>query len=168
GSPPLGLPWIIDAVLARALTAGAALERAASDQPYGRQAVFRDPFGHRWMLSGARADVGRRHGDIGYASLNVPDAARAAAFYGAVLGWRYEPAAAGHARQVVGQGLHHGIWGRDGPPTLFLAFAVAGLDAALARVRDAGGTAGPAEDEPYGRIAECRDDQGTRFALLEV
>lgn len=157
----------VDAVLARALTAGAALERAASDEPYGRQAVFRDPFGHRWMLSGARADVGRRHGDIGYASLNVPDAGRAAAFYGAVLDWRYEPAAAGRSRQVVGQGLHHGIWGQDGPPTLFLAFAVADLDAALAAVAAAGGTAGGAEEQPWGRVADCHDDQGTAFALYQ-
>lgn len=40
-----------DAVLARAVAAGATLLRAASDQFYGeRTGTFRDPFGHTWMV----------------------------------------------------------------------------------------------------------------------
>lgn len=40
-----------DAVMARALAAGATLERAAQDQFYGeRSGVFIDPAGHRWMI----------------------------------------------------------------------------------------------------------------------
>lgn len=157
----------VDAVLARAVAAGAGLERAAADHPYGRNAVLRDPFGHRWMLTGAPVDVGRRHGDVGYASLHVPDAARAADFYAAVLGWRYAPGAPGHARQVVDQALSHGIWAADGPPTVLLAVAVADLDAALERVRASGGTTGEPERRPWGRAADCRDDQGTAFAVYQ-
>ncbi|MFI5446981.1 VOC family protein [Polaromonas sp. UC242_47] len=40
-----------DAVIARALQAGARLEMAAQDQFYGeRSGSFRDPFGHRWNV----------------------------------------------------------------------------------------------------------------------
>ncbi len=43
-----------DAVLARALAAGATLERAAQDQFYGeRSGAVRDPFGHRWLVGHA-------------------------------------------------------------------------------------------------------------------
>jgi PhnB protein len=41
----------VDAVLARAVAAGASLLRAAEDQWWGvRSASFRDPFGHRWSI----------------------------------------------------------------------------------------------------------------------
>lgn len=40
-----------DAVIARALAAGATLERAAQDAFYGeRSGAVRDPFGHRWLI----------------------------------------------------------------------------------------------------------------------
>ncbi|MBX3245630.1 MAG: VOC family protein [Myxococcales bacterium] len=40
-----------DALLARAVGAGATLVRAASDQFYGeRSGTVRDPFGHEWMI----------------------------------------------------------------------------------------------------------------------
>ena len=40
-----------DAVVARALDAGASLERAVQDEFYGeRGGVVRDPFGHRWNI----------------------------------------------------------------------------------------------------------------------
>lgn len=40
----------VDAALARALAAGAVLERAAADTAWGRIAVIADPFGHGWCL----------------------------------------------------------------------------------------------------------------------
>lgn len=40
-----------DAVVARAVAAGATLDMAPQDQFYGeRSGVFRDPFGHRWNV----------------------------------------------------------------------------------------------------------------------
>lgn len=43
-----------DAVIARALAAGATLETAAADQFYGeRSGTIRDPFGHRWNIGHA-------------------------------------------------------------------------------------------------------------------
>lgn len=41
----------VDAVAARVTAAGTSLDRGPEDTPYGRVAVFRDPFGHRWMLN---------------------------------------------------------------------------------------------------------------------
>ena len=36
--------------MARAESAGATVERPATDAPYGRTGVIVDPYGHRWML----------------------------------------------------------------------------------------------------------------------
>jgi len=42
----------VDAFAARALEAGATLERPPEDQPDGeRRGVLRDPFGHRWFIA---------------------------------------------------------------------------------------------------------------------
>lgn len=151
----------VDAAVVRAVGAGAHLDRPAADNPYGRNAVLRDPFGHRWMISGPNAGAGVRHGDIGYVSLQVPDVERAAGFFSAVLGWQVE------GRQVRGLSLHHGLW--DGEPrrTLFCAYAVDDVEAAVERVRAAGGTASEPHDEPYGRLSDCEDDQGVRFAVYQ-
>lgn len=40
----------VDEVYARACRAGATAERDPQTTPHGRNAVVRDPFGHRWML----------------------------------------------------------------------------------------------------------------------
>jgi uncharacterized glyoxalase superfamily protein PhnB len=40
----------VDALTTRAVDRGAALDRGPEDSDHGRTAVFRDPFGHRWML----------------------------------------------------------------------------------------------------------------------
>lgn len=48
----------VDAVLARALEAGATQERPLEDQLYGdRSAGFVDPFGHRWSVATRVEDV---------------------------------------------------------------------------------------------------------------
>jgi uncharacterized glyoxalase superfamily protein PhnB len=50
-----------DAVVQRAVAAGAVLERPVADSPHGRGGVVRDPSGHRWMVS-HEARRRRRHG----------------------------------------------------------------------------------------------------------
>ncbi len=40
----------VDGLAAAAAERGATLDRGPQDSPHGRTAVFRDPFGHRWML----------------------------------------------------------------------------------------------------------------------
>jgi len=106
-----------------------------------------------------------RPGDIGYASLWVPDIGRAAAFYAAVLGWAYGPSHDPHARQVPGAAPPQGLWGGQPRSTLFCSYVVDDAAAAVARVQAAGGQAGDPIRRPYGLVADCTDDQGTRFAV---
>jgi len=172
----------VDGAVRRATDAGAEVERAPADNPYGRNAVVRDPFGHRWIISAApdaappdAAVAGRAAspaeqlmapGDIGYVSLWVPDVDRARAFFGSVLGWSFGPGRAEQGAQVAGVTLHHGLWGGVEHNTLFLCYLVDDVDAAVQRVRAAGGEAQVPSDEPYGRVASCLDDQGTAFAVF--
>lgn len=162
----------VDEVIGRAVAVGANLERAAADYEYGRNGVIRDPFGHRWIITAeptepaGRDDVVLRHGDIGYVSLWVPDVARATRFFGTVLGWEYEGAGQERGRRVIGQRLHHGLWGGVDEPTLFCCYAVEDVEAALDRIRGAGGSASEPQEEPYGRVAEATDPEGARFAVF--
>lgn len=158
----------VDAVVENAVRHGARLERPAADFEYGRNGVLRDPYGHRWMVSGPLSRPPLHHGDLGYVSLWVGDVGRAAAFYSTVLGWRYGPGSGPESLQVEGLSLSHGLFGGIPEGTLFLCMAVDDVDAAVRRVRAAGGTAEEPHPEPYGRISGCTDDQGTRFALVEV
>lgn len=158
-----------DATLERARVAGGRVEREPYEEYGQRNASLVDPFGHRWMLAGpmrettATAVEPIRHGDIGYVSVNVPDVDRARAFYGAVLGWEFGP----DGRRVSNASMPQGLWGEEGTPTLFCAFAVDSVEAAVETVRAAGGTATEPTDRPYGRISDCVDDQGMRFAMYE-
>lgn len=113
-------------------------------------------------------------GDVAYVSLQLHDARQARQFYRGVLGWRFgvddEP---GHSAQVEGQSLPLGIW--DGPPSpgirkpgVLLVHRVADIDASVEAVRSLGGTADQPRRESYGVVADCLDDQGNGFSLLEV
>ncbi|MGV0803973.1 VOC family protein, partial [Mycolicibacterium elephantis] len=64
-----------------------------------------------------------QHGDVGYVSLWTPDADRAAAFYGHVLGWTFDPA----TRQVTNTEQPIGVFSVSGAPTLFCCYAVTDL-----------------------------------------
>lgn len=41
----------VDALTTRVTGSGLALDRGPEDSPHGRVAVFRDPFGHRWLVN---------------------------------------------------------------------------------------------------------------------
>jgi predicted enzyme related to lactoylglutathione lyase len=169
----------VDASTEQAVGAGATLDRPPSDNPYGRNAVVIDPFGHRWMLSGAIVGAGTGapdsastarplgHGDVSYASLWVSDVEVAAAFYAEVLGWRYTPGSAPQGRRVEGVEPPLGLWGGQDRRTVFLCFSVDDVTAAVERVRAAGGRAEEPRHEPYGLVADCVDDQGMAFSLSE-
>lgn len=161
----------VDVLTDRAVAAGAMLERPPGDNPYGRIAVVRDPFGHRWMFNTPPVPVAAepmREGDIAYVSWWVPDSGRAAGFFADVLGWRYESDVAAGSNRVAGATPRHGLLGGQQRSTLFLCFAVQDVQAATERVRDAGGQADEPVEQPYGLIADCVDDQGMPFALYEL
>jgi PhnB protein len=50
----------VDALVAKALAAGATLLRAVEDMPFGdRTGTILDPFGHRWMIATKKENVGK-------------------------------------------------------------------------------------------------------------
>jgi predicted enzyme related to lactoylglutathione lyase len=112
-------------------------------------------------MSGGVMPTTAVQGDVVYASLWSPDAARAAAFYRSVLGWRISA----DGRRVEGLGQHLGLWSSGSRRTTYLSHSVSDMDAAVSRVRAAGGTAGDAVEESYGLSAECVDNQGLPFSL---
>ncbi len=152
-----------DAALQRAREHGATVEREVYENYGTRNATIVDPFGHRWMLSGPSAVPGGgiRHGDIGYVSVWTPDADRAAAFYGHVLGWIYDPA----SHRVTNTDLPTGIFATDQPATLFCCYAVADLQAARIAIAEAGGVPGEIRDTDYGVLLDATDPQGAAFAV---
>src|ERR687894_2405890 len=161
-------PDAVDATVRDAVEAGARLERVAADYDYGRNAVVVDPSGHRWMISSSPAATPTpRHGDLAYLTHAVADTERAKAFYGAVLGWRFSPGPVEDGWQIKGTAPMSGMGGGADEPRIQPMFHVEDLDAALAAVRAHGGQAGEPEQQPYGLSAECTDDQGARFWLLQ-
>lgn len=159
----------VDATVARAVEQGAELERPVADQPYGRTGVIVDPFGHRWMVQAAAPGKAPRprQVEVGYLTYAVRDAERAKTFYGAVLGWRFTPGRVENGWQVENAQPMSGLWGGATEPGIQPLYHVDDLDAALAAVRNHGGQAGAPERQPYGLTAECTDDQGARFWLMQ-
>jgi uncharacterized protein len=112
-------------------------------------------------------------GEMSFFSIGVGDAARGAAFYGALLGWEFEEVSGGLV--ISGGGVAGGIHGGDAGASPYVFFRVDDLDVALARVEELGGSREPAGEDHgddgeaarFGRFALCRDDQGSAFGLHE-
>jgi predicted enzyme related to lactoylglutathione lyase len=97
-------------------------------------------------------------------------------FYRGVFGWntfvasdvpefRYTTLGEGDAG-LAGV-MDDSVFPGEGPALWHVYFKVADADAAVARVLELGGTIGrPAEDTPYGRLAEGFDPTGTMFKLM--
>jgi uncharacterized glyoxalase superfamily protein PhnB len=152
-----------DAALQQAREHGATVVLEISENYGTRNATIIDPFGHRWMLSGPTAvpAAGIAHGDIGYVSVWTPDADRAAAFYGHVLGWTYDPG----SHRVTNSDLPTGIFATDEPSTLFCCYAVDDVGAARAAIAEAGGIPGEIRQTDYGVLLDATDPQGAPFAV---
>jgi predicted enzyme related to lactoylglutathione lyase len=99
--------------------------------------------------------------------LGVPDARRAKAFYGELLGWSFTTTQGENAWIETG-GVRGGLHGDDEDARIVLYFSVADIDAAVRRVRELGGEArDPGPAGMGGRFTSCRDDQGVAFGLHE-
>ena len=164
GRSPVSLSLHVDdlnAVLARASADGGQVTRPPYDGYGQRNAALLDPFGHRWLLHSplTAATGGYRDGDVGYASVQVPDGAAATAFYSAVLGWQVRNG------RISGATPDASIHGGVSEPGLFCCYVSHDIDAAGERVRAAGGSTAEPVDRPYGTLLDCTDDQGTAFAL---
>ena len=154
-----------DATLERARERGAVVQQEAYENYGARGATIIDPFGHRWMLSGpvTGAPIQIQHGDVGYVSVWTPDADRAAAFYGHVLGWNYDP----QTHQVTNTKERIGLYSVDGPPTLFCCYAVADLAGARQAIVDGGGTVDELEQFEFGTLSGATDSQGASFGVYQ-
>ncbi|MBS1691270.1 MAG: glyoxalase [Actinobacteria bacterium] len=152
-----------DATLERARAYGARVERDVYEDHGTRNATLYDPFGHRWMLSGPVTGEATpiRHGDVGYVSLSTPDAARAAVFYGHVLGWTVDPV----THRVTNTDQPIDIVGAADRSTLFCCYAVTDLDGARQAILTGGGRPGAVREFEFGTVLDATDPQGTAFAV---
>jgi len=154
-----------DATIGRVRQRGATVHQEPGEGHGSRSATIIDPFGHRWMLSGPMTGAATpiQHGDVGYVSVWTPDADRAAAFYGHVLGWTYEPA----SHLVTNTSQHIGIFSVPGPPTLFCCYAVTDLAGARQSIVDGGGQVGEVNEFDFGTVLDATDPSGAPFAVFE-
>ena len=153
-----------DTALETARRQGAVVQREIYEDYGSRNATIIDPFGHRWMISGPVAGgVSRiQHGDIGYVSVWTPDADRAAAFYGHVLGWAYDPS----TRQVTNTIQRIGIYAVPDRPTLLCCYAVDDLPAARQAIVDSGGRPGQARESDFGTVLDATDALGAAMSVF--
>jgi hypothetical protein len=112
-----------------------------------------------------------------WSELGARDVERAAAFYGAMLGWEADS-------HPFGAGTYTG-WRNPGGPSIagmvqmdepgenapywLVYFAVPDCDATVSRAGDLGGTTlAPPSDLPIGRFAVLRDPQGGHFGVIRL
>jgi predicted enzyme related to lactoylglutathione lyase len=106
--------------------------------------------------------------ELGYCTIPVSDVTRARIFYGRLFGWTFEPAADnGSSAHVANTKLPLGL--NTGEPADYhnLYFRVDNIAAAIALVRELGGSAEEPQSSPSGLSAACEDDQKTRFSLWQ-
>ncbi|RCG25346.1 hypothetical protein DQ384_31250 [Sphaerisporangium album] len=162
----------VHAAVRRVREAGGRAEEP-SREPYGTISTCVDDqglsFGVYEVFGDRPAEVSSRQGEIVYLTVEVPDADRARAFYGSVLGWEFVPGNVDQGWRVrLGGGEVRpmtGLWGGRDRAAVVPMYSVEDIDAGVARVRAAGGTSTDPERQPYGVTAECADDQGVRFYL---
>ncbi|KUH84709.1 VOC family protein [Mycobacterium sp. IS-1556] len=153
-----------DRALARARERGATVQQDVGEAHGARSATIVDPFGHRWMLSGplTGSAVPIQHGDVGYVSVWVPDAERAAAFYGHVLGWSYDPA----THQVTNTDQRIGIYSVASAQGMLCCYAVTDLDGARQSIVDGGGVVGQTQEFDFGTVLDATDPAGAALAVF--
>ncbi|MGH9187560.1 MAG: VOC family protein, partial [Acidimicrobiales bacterium] len=142
-------------------------------EPYGLTAMAVDDQGMPFAIVEQPSTEGEpppapRHGELAYLTLEVPDSGRTRAFFGTVLGWRFTPGRVEDGWGVEDVWPMTGLQGGHEHPTVVPMYAVDDLEAAVVRVRAAGGTSSDPEQMPYGITADCADDQGTRFYLGQL
>jgi predicted enzyme related to lactoylglutathione lyase len=115
-------------------------------------------------------------GELAFFELGVQDAARGRKFYESLFGWAFSPGpSGGDGGMITTPNVPGGIHGGDAGASPYLFFRVEDIDAAVARVRELGGSVDGTDldgDEEvkvsYGRFVLCRDDQGSPFGLYQA
>ncbi len=102
-------------------------------------------------------------GDLFYYVVPVADE-DVKARYAAVLGWELSPGSHQNGWNIENTTPPGGLFvDHAGRPDVY--FRVADVEAAAARIRAAGGTAGDKQPNSAGWHAMCRDDQGVEFSI---
>jgi hypothetical protein len=106
-------------------------------------------------------------GKVTWFELPAADSARARGFYSLVLGWTFESFDPAGEYQVTPEG-GGGIYVSTEKKGLTVYFGTSDLEASIAKVRNAGGQAGDAQEIPNtGRYSVCTDTEGNEFGLYE-
>jgi uncharacterized glyoxalase superfamily protein PhnB len=166
----------VDGIVARAVDGGATA--GPITEGHGtRSAWIVDPFGHRWNLGTpvvSPDDASKRSGpsEPFYFTLTTPDTQRGAAFYGAVLGWQFSEERHGgfhvtNTKMPIGLRPPVNQFSQTQPGEVTVWWMARDFDAALERVRAAGGEVISVTSYDSGREGLCRDDQGVEFRLNE-
>jgi hypothetical protein len=187
GAPPMWIGYIgaddVDAAAQRFTAAGGRVYHGPEDIPgIGRFVVLADPQHATIALfkpssgGGGTPPAGFHPGHVGWHELHAADREAAFAFYAGLFGWTKAEAIDIGAMGVyqmfaLGGTTIGGMMTRTdaaAPASWLYYFNVEHIDAALARVKDAGGTAtGDPQQVPGGGwIAHCRDPEGARFAMF--
>lgn len=162
---PFGHTWQIEAPG----TGSASPEQGAAQMAADGFAYEAVDLGERADADGlTRTELAARHASapgLGYFTIDAPDPARAAAFFGALFGWELHPSGEGfHIENVSPPG---GIDGSATAPGVTIFIRVDDVAAVAARVRALGGTVLSEAVHPSGGNAVCLDDQGVPFQLWE-
>jgi len=179
----------VDATAGRAVELGGRVVTPPTDIPtIGRYAVIADPQGAIVALVALDVEpqlpASPMDAAIAWAELHTHDADAAWSFYSALFGWQVA------TRMDMGEGWIYPIFRHQGDPEDLWAggifdatrrgapvrphwkfyVAVEGMDAALERIRAAGGIVahGPDEVPGGGRAAEVADPQGGAFGVFAM
>lgn len=187
GVPPHWTGYVmvddVDGVARQVQAKGGSLKFGPEDIPdIGRFAVVTDPSGAPFDLFKPFGEADAEPammapGHVGWHELRARDQEAAFGFYSGLFGW-----SRGTALDMGPMGTYQ-LFGYAGaerggimnapagmPPSWLFYFVVAGLDAALLRVQQGGGTIlhGPQEVPGGAWVLLCRDPQGAHFALVSA
>ena len=186
GVPPAWMGYVaVDDVAAyadRVKAAGGTIRRGPTEIPnVGTFAIAGDPDGAGFLLfrgSGGEAPAydPKGSGHVGWRELNAGDGPKAFAFYSGLFGWtktQAMPMGPSNVYQLFAtkSGQEGAVFTKDADtpnPFWRYYFNVDAIDAAIERVRSAGGkvTGGPHEVPGERWIAQALDPQGAAFALI--
>lgn len=178
----------VDAMAGRVTQSGGTVLRSPADIPgIGRFAVVADPHGAAFLLfapgppsddCGPPPPGGGTPGHVGWRELHAGDRETAFAFYSGLFGWTAAEAidlGPMGIYQLFATGTDFAVGGMmtkppqmPAPPTWLYYFNVDGVDAAAARVTEAGGQVinGPHQVPGGSWILHGLDPQGAAFALV--
>jgi predicted enzyme related to lactoylglutathione lyase len=172
----------IDATVASATEAGAQpMVPAMQVGELGSMAVLIDPAGGAFGLWQPAGHTGfekyNEPGSVTWDEYHSRDFETSSAFYSKLFGWtieytsdtddfRYITANLGSGDNVAGMMDSHTFLPPGAPSMWTVYFSTADVDASSAKAVELGGTViRPAEDSPFGRLAELSDSTGALFKL---